>query len=63
MSFFPSPEKKTNMSFLSQLIFAHDTSRVIQCLMKYGTQEDKTAVFEELRGEDLHRTSFDKATF
>ena len=34
-----------------QLIFAHDTSRVIQCLMKYGMQEQKDALFHELKGE------------
>ena len=32
------------------MIFAHDTSRVIQCLIKYGTQEHKNAIFEELKG-------------
>ena len=34
-----------------QLIYAHDTSRVIQCLMKYGLQEHKNALFEELKGK------------
>jgi len=32
------------------LIFAHDTSRVIQTLMKYGTAEMKETIFHELRG-------------
>lgn len=32
-----------------ELIYAHDTSRVIQCMMKYGSQEHKNAIFEELK--------------
>ena len=36
--------------FYVQLVYAHDTSRIIQCLMKYGAQEHKNAVFEELKG-------------
>lgn len=32
------------------LIFAHDTSRVIQSLVKHGTKEHRDAVFEELKG-------------
>ena len=49
-----------NNVIVSQLIFAHDTSRVIQALMKYGTLEHKTAVFEELRGNivKMFKTNF-----
>jgi hypothetical protein len=32
------------------LMFAHDTSRVFQTLMKYGTNDHKAALFEELKG-------------
>jgi len=32
------------------LIFAHDTSRVIQTLMKCGTAEMRDAIFHELKG-------------
>ena len=32
------------------LIFAHDTSRVVQTLMKRGTPQMRDAVFQELRG-------------
>lgn len=35
------------------LIFAHDTSRVIQSLVKHGTKEHRDAVFEELKGNLL----------
>ncbi|ELU16136.1 hypothetical protein CAPTEDRAFT_163846 [Capitella teleta] len=55
-----TPEKRQEMSKelygiikgkASRLIYAHDTSRVIQCLLKYGTQTYKDALFEELKDE------------
>jgi pumilio family protein 6 len=35
----------------SQLIFAHDTSRVIQSLLKFGSQEVRNELFDELTPE------------
>ncbi|KAI0231313.1 pumilio RNA binding family member 3 [Lamellibrachia satsuma] len=46
-----------------QLIFAHDTSRVIQCLIKYGSAEHKSALFEELREHLLEMTKSKYAKF
>jgi len=43
------------------LIFAHDTSRVIQSLMKRGTPEMRDAVFHELKGLVLLSVSLDMA--
>jgi len=36
------------------LIFAHDTSRVIQSLVKRGTPEMRDAIFHELKGSDIY---------
>lgn len=33
-----------------QFCFAHDTARVVQCLIQYGTPEHRETVFEELKG-------------
>ena len=33
-----------------QFCFAHDTARVIQCLIQFGTPEQRDIVFEELKG-------------
>lgn len=35
----------------SKLIFAHDMSRVIQCLLVYGNSEIRDGLFEELKPE------------
>ncbi|CAH1774282.1 unnamed protein product [Owenia fusiformis] len=35
----------------NQMIFAHDTARVVQCLMKYGSVEHRNFVFEELKDD------------
>lgn len=34
-----------------QFCFAHDTARVVQCLIQYGTPEHRETVFEELKGK------------
>lgn len=34
---------------VNQLVFAHDTSRVIECLIQYGTEKQRELVFEELK--------------
>ena len=34
---------------LPKLIFAHDTSRVIECLVQYGNEKHRNAVFDELK--------------
>jgi len=36
------------------LIFAHDTSRVIQSLIKHGTPEMRDAIFQELKGSSIY---------
>ena len=36
---------------LFQFVMAHDTSRIIQCLLKFGTAEQKAAIFEEVQGK------------
>jgi len=35
---------------MKSLVFAHDTSRVLQTLMKLGSHETKDAIFHELKG-------------
>ncbi|XP_060575249.1 pumilio homolog 3-like [Ruditapes philippinarum] len=36
---------------MKEFCFAHDTARVIQCLIQYGTPEHRERVFEELKEE------------
>ncbi|KAH3695515.1 hypothetical protein DPMN_082975 [Dreissena polymorpha] len=36
---------------MKEFCFAHDTARVIQCLIQYGTTEHREMVFEELKDE------------
>ena len=33
-----------------QFCFAHDTARVIQCLIQFGSEDQRTIVFDELKG-------------
>lgn len=33
-----------------QIAFAHDSTRVIQCLIQYGSEEQRKWAFEELQG-------------
>ena len=35
-----------------QLSVKHDTARVIQCCLKYGSRGQRSAVFSELKGEE-----------
>ena len=35
---------------MKEFCYAHDTARVIQCLINYGSPEQKEQVFEELKG-------------
>jgi hypothetical protein len=53
--------KLLHLSF--QLIFAHDTCRVIQCLVKYGTSEHRTKLFEELKDDILEMIKCKYAKF
>ncbi|XP_052255942.1 pumilio homolog 3-like [Dreissena polymorpha] len=55
-----TPEKKTELcselytmvkGSMKEFCFAHDTARVIQCLIQYGTTEHREMVFEELKDE------------
>ncbi|XP_013407953.1 pumilio homolog 3 isoform X2 [Lingula anatina] len=45
---------------VKELVFAHDTARVIQCLMKNGSQEQRTELFEELKDDlvELCKTKY-----
>ena len=31
------------------MTFAHDTSRVVECLVQYGNEKEKNIVFDELK--------------
>lgn len=52
----PAEKRKTLIAELcelikgkvAELVFAHDTVRVIQCCVQYGTEEQRKAIFEEL---------------
>ena len=44
---------------IKKIIFAHDTVRVVECLMALGTQEIKDALFDELK-EDIVEMSKSK---
>ena len=33
-----------------QFCFAHDTARVIQCLIQFGSEDQRNIVFDELKG-------------
>ena len=52
-------QSRVRMSDLQKLIqgkiktiaFAHDSTRVIQCYIQYGTEEQRKQAFEELRGD------------
>lgn len=44
---------------ISQLAFAHDTCRVIECLCQYGNEKHRTGVFDELK-DDLVELSKSK---
>lgn len=35
------------------MAFAHDSTRVIQCYIQYGNEEQRKQAFEELRGRSL----------
>lgn len=52
--FRENPCKGPNWSFL-QIAFAHDSTRVIQCYIQYGTEEQRKQAFEELRGISFMR--------
>ena len=39
-----------NFLLYFQFCFAHDTARVIQCLIQFGTEEQRNIVFDELKG-------------
>ena len=38
------------LSFNFQVIFKHDTGRVIQCCVKFGTSEQRQKLFEQFKG-------------
>ncbi|CAF0964701.1 unnamed protein product [Brachionus calyciflorus] len=44
---------------IKQMSFAHDTVRVIECLVQYGTEKHREGVFDELK-EDLVEMSKEK---
>lgn len=36
--------------YLLQLSVKHDTARVVQCCLKYGSRDQRTSLFNELKG-------------
>ncbi|XP_074640966.1 pumilio homolog 3-like [Tubulanus polymorphus] len=48
---------------IKEIIFAHDTTRVIQDLFKYGTTEHKALVFEEIKDHFLEMVKSKYAKF
>lgn len=45
---------------ISQMAFAHDTCRVIECLVQYGNERHRTGVFNELKDTlvDLSKSKY-----
>ena len=35
----------------SQIIFKHDASRIVQCALKYGNQQQRDIIATELKGQ------------
>ena len=48
---------------IKKLIYAHDTVRVVECLMATGTQEIRDALYEELKGDILEMAKSKYAHF
>merc|ERR1712110_1155791 len=48
---------------IKKIIFAHDTVRVVECLMALGTQEIKDALFDELKEDIVEMSKSKYATF
>ena len=48
---------------IKKIIFAHDTVRVVECLMAVGTQEIKDALFEELKSDIIEMSKSKYAHF
>ena len=48
---------------IKKIIFAHDTVRVVECLMALGTQEIKDALFEELKDDIIEMSKSKYASF
>ena len=45
----------------SQLALKHDGARVVQCLLKYGTEQIRGMVYKELKGEYGRRKDCEEA--
>lgn len=59
--------KSGGLSFLTmlswlQMAFAHDSVRVLQCFIQFGSHEQRQEVFEEIKGEPTSFT-FSSAAF
>jgi len=48
---------------IKKIIFAHDTVRVVECLMALGTQEIKNALFDELKEDIIEMAKSKYANF
>ena len=48
---------------LLQLVLKHDMARVIQCLLKFGGEKTRTAVFHELKGAYYHSWCKSRAAY
>ena len=48
---------------IKKIIFAHDTVRVVECLMALGSQEIKDALYEELKDDILEMAKSKYANF
>merc|ERR550517_871752 len=65
-------EKKTKLSTelhsllkgnIKKLIYAHDTVRVVECLMATGTQEIRDSIYEELKDDIIEMSKSKYANF
>ncbi len=43
------------LPFLCQIAFAHDSTRVLQCFIQFGSDEQRQEVFNELKGCSSHQ--------
>merc|ERR1719232_1920144 len=48
---------------IKKIIFAHDTVRVVECLMAVGNQEIRDALFDELKEDIIEMTKSKYANF
>lgn len=49
--------------FFLKVAFAHDTCRVVECLLQYGNEKHRAGVFEELQDEMVKMSKSKYARF